>query len=176
VSGRSLIVRSEAGFTLVEMLATIAILGIISLPLTNAFVVGLRSSDRTAKLLVTSADRQMLANYLPPDALSATGATTGAGTGCLGAAGTRVLLLTWTETIRISPPAVTKAYASDYRLVPAGTTNNLVRDRCDLGTAAEEVTVAHDATSATADAANLSITVTDSLGASYTVSGSRRAA
>ena len=40
-------------------------------------VVGLRSSDRTAKLLVASADRQMLTNYLPPDALSASAASDG---------------------------------------------------------------------------------------------------
>jgi len=172
-----MIVRSEAGFTLVEVLMTVAILGIISLPLTNAMVVGLRTSDRTASVLVTSADRQMLANYLPPDALSATGGTTGAGTGCLNPSGARVLLLTWSETTLIQPSIVTKTYASDYRLVPVGTTNKLVRDRCEVGTAAEEVTVAHAAASATATPVSpFAITVTDSMGESYTVSGTRRAA
>lgn len=167
------IVRSEAGFTLVEMLMAVAVLGIISLPLTNAVVVGLRTSDRTAKVLVASADRQMLANYLPPDALSATAATTAAAAGgCLAPAGTRVVLLTWSEFT-----GTVTTYASDYRLVPVGTTTKLVRDRCVLGGAAEAVTVAHDATAAAAaiGTGGVAITVTDSLGAQYTVSGMRRA-
>jgi len=175
VSARRTVVRSEAGFTLVEMLMTVAILGIITLPLTNAMVIGLRSSDRTAKVLVTSADRQMLTNYLSPDALSATGATTSAAAsgGCLAADGTRVVLLTWSEWTGVATD-----YASDYRLVPVGTTNRLVRDRCVAGSTAEEVTVAHDATAAAAIIAGskVAITVTDSLGAQYTVSGTRRAA
>jgi len=155
------------------MLVSIAILGIIVLPLTNAMVAGLRTSDRTAHVLLTSADRQMLANYLPPDALSATGATDAeSASGCLNPAGARVLLLTWSEFT-----GVVTTYASDYRLVPAVAGNKLVRDRCISGGVAQEVTVAHDATSASpsVNGSAVAITVTDSLGAQYTVSGTRRA-
>ncbi len=167
-------VRSEAGFTLVEMLMVVAVLGIIIVPLTNAMFVGFRTSDRTARVLVTSADRQMLTNYLPPDALSATAATVDpAATGCLTADGTRVILLTWREWDG-SPTE----YASDYRLVPTGTHTALVRNRCVLTSMAEQVVVAHDVTAASASIVNgtVALTVTDSLSAQYTVSGTRRAA
>jgi prepilin-type N-terminal cleavage/methylation domain-containing protein len=174
MSGRVWLVRSEAGLTLTELLVAIAVLGIIILPLTNAIVVGLRTSDHTAAVLVTSADRQMLTNYLPPDALSATAATANgaAAGGCVTASGTRVVLLTWSEF-----SGSLTSYASDYRLVPVGTGNKLVRDRCVAGATAEEVTVAHDAAAATAtiSGGTVALTVTDSLGAQYTVSGTRRA-
>jgi prepilin-type N-terminal cleavage/methylation domain-containing protein len=166
------IVRSEGGFTLPEVLMAVAVLGIIVVPLTNAMVVGLRSSGKTTDVLVASADRQMLTNYLPPDALSATAATAdGSVSGCASPAGTRVLLLTWSEFT-----GTVTSYASDYRLVPGGTTTKLVRDRCVAGGVAEEVTVAHDAVAAAplVNGATVGITVTDSLGAQYTVSGSRR--
>jgi prepilin-type N-terminal cleavage/methylation domain-containing protein len=176
MSRRPFIVRSEAGFTLVEMLMAVAVLGIIGLPLTNAMVVGLRTSDRTAKVLVTSADRQMLTTYLAPDALSATAATRdGAATGgCLTAGGARVVLLNWSEFDGV----FNTNYASDYRLVPDGTVNRLVRDRCVVGSPPNEITVAHDAAGAEATVTDgkVAITVTDSLGAQYTVSGTRRAA
>lgn len=172
MSGRPRMVRSEAGFTLPEMLMAVAVMAIIIVPLTNAMVVGLRTSGRTAAVLVTSADRQMLTNYLPPDALSASAATTDtAASGCLSSVGTRVLLLTWSEYT-----GTVKSYAADYRLVPAGAGTKLVRDRCVAGEVPEEVTVAHDATAASASVAGgtVAVTVTDSLGAQYTVSGSRR--
>jgi prepilin-type N-terminal cleavage/methylation domain-containing protein len=168
------VVRSEAGFTLVEMLMAVAVMGIITLPLTNAMVVGLRTSGKTANILVASADRQLLANYLPPDALSASSATSDAASpGCASPAGTRVVLLTWSEFT-----GTVTTFASDYRLVPAGTTTKLVRARCVAGGVAEEVTVAHDVAGATPTIAGstVAITVTDSLGAQYTVSGTRRAA
>jgi prepilin-type N-terminal cleavage/methylation domain-containing protein len=175
MSRRPIIVRSEAGFTLVEMLMAVVVLGIVGLPLTNAMVVGLRTSDRTAKVLVTSADRQMLTNYLAPDALSATVATTdgGATGGCLTADGARVVLLNWSEF----DGHFTTTYASDYRLLPGVTANRLVRGRCVAGSPANEITVAHDAAAAIATIAGgkVAITVTDSLGAQYTVSGTRRA-
>lgn len=175
MSRRPILVRSEGGFTLVEVLTVIAVLGIISLPLANSMMVGLRTSDRTAKILVTSADRQMLTNYLSPDALSANTATTdGAATGgCLTADGTRVLLLTWTEF-----DGASTSYVSDYRLVPNASGKKLVRDRCTPGSGADETTVIHDAAaaSATITGGKVAIQITDSLGAQYQVSGTRRAA
>jgi prepilin-type N-terminal cleavage/methylation domain-containing protein len=175
MSGRRSI-RSEAGFTLPEMLMAVAVLGIIIVPLTNAMVVGLRTSGRTASVLVTSADRQMLTNYFPPDALSATAATADpAATACIIADGTRVVLFTWSEFVGAPVP---DTYASDYRLVTNGTRTTLVRNRCVLTSTAEQVVVAHDATTAIASISGgtVALTVTDSLGAQYTVSGTRRAA
>jgi prepilin-type N-terminal cleavage/methylation domain-containing protein len=175
---RTVLDRSEAGYTLVEILMAIAVTAIIVAPLTNAMVVGLRTSGRTATVLVTSADRQMLANYLPLDALSAKSATVDSlPTGCLDVDGTRVVLMTWNEF-----DGTTTSYAADYRLVPVGTQNTLVRYWCVLGSPAELVTVAHDVApapdipSVSIAAGKVALTVTDSLGAQYTVSGTRRAA
>ena len=61
-------------------------------------------------------------------------------------------------------------------MVAGGAGTKLVRDRCVAGAVPEEVTVAHDAAAATASVVGgtVAVTVTDSLGAQYTVSGSRR--
>ena len=81
--------------------------------------------------------------------------------------------MTWSEFT-----GFVTSYASDYRLVPGGTGQQLVRDRCIAGAVPDQVTVAHDAVAASATIAGgkVAITVTDSLGAQYTVSGTRRAA
>jgi prepilin-type N-terminal cleavage/methylation domain-containing protein len=179
VTGRVRFAGSEAGFTLPEVLIVIAILGIIVVSLTNAMVVGLRSSSRTATVLVASADRQMLTTYFPPDALSATTATADpAAVGCTGVTGDRVLLLAWSEFDPLFPQFPTSFFA-DYRLIPGGTGKELVRDSCVGSVPADEIKVAHDATAAIPvfpGGTTVGIQVTDSLGAQYTVSGSRRAA
>src|SRR5664279_6399534 len=59
--------QSEAGFTLVEMIATVVILGIIMVPLGTAMVVGFRTVfDQQAAMSRTS-DVQQLSSYFPAD-------------------------------------------------------------------------------------------------------------
>ena len=61
----------EAGFTLVELLAVIAILGVISFPLSQAFIVGLRTTDDNANNMARSVGVQALQSFFTPDAQSA---------------------------------------------------------------------------------------------------------
>ena len=68
----------ESGFTLIEVLVAIAVLGIILLPLTTAMAIGYRTLDQTSNRLTSSSDAEFLASYLPSDIKSSdTGATTG---------------------------------------------------------------------------------------------------
>jgi prepilin-type N-terminal cleavage/methylation domain-containing protein len=85
--------RSDAGFTLVELLLAIAILGVVIGPLAGGIIVGLRTMDQTSNRYSASNDAQVLARYLPPDVLSAnTGIVNGMST-CTGT-GNRKLQLT----------------------------------------------------------------------------------
>ncbi len=90
-SGRS-VRRSDAGFTLVELLVAVAALGIIMVPLSAGIFVGFRAITSTANRLNSSTDAQLLSVYLPPDVQSASAATTTA-SGCTGLVGTVALQL-----------------------------------------------------------------------------------
>jgi len=61
----------ELGFTLVELLAVIAILGVISFTLTEAFVVGLKTTDANATDLSRSVAVQAAQSYFTDDVQSA---------------------------------------------------------------------------------------------------------
>jgi prepilin-type N-terminal cleavage/methylation domain-containing protein len=59
--------RDDRGVTLVEVLVTIVILGIIAGPLAGGLYVFFRNSDETTRRLSDSHDAQMLANYFAQD-------------------------------------------------------------------------------------------------------------
>ncbi|MEZ5180954.1 MAG: prepilin-type N-terminal cleavage/methylation domain-containing protein [Acidimicrobiales bacterium] len=59
--------RGEAGFTLVEALVAIAIIGVIIVPLAYAFIASFRISDVAAASLNASANRDSLAEYFSKD-------------------------------------------------------------------------------------------------------------
>lgn len=63
--------RDEGGFTLVELLAVIAILGVISFALTEAVILGLKTTDGTAASSSRSVAVQTLSSYFTGDAQSA---------------------------------------------------------------------------------------------------------
>lgn len=63
--------EDEAGFTLVELLAVIAILGVITFALTEAVIIGLKTTDSTANDLSRSVAVQALQSYFTPDVQSA---------------------------------------------------------------------------------------------------------
>lgn len=80
--------KDESGFTLVELLIAVVVLGMIVVALGSGFSVGLRTMNDTSNRLAGSNDAQLLGIYLPPDVESATAATASAdGTGitCTGA-------------------------------------------------------------------------------------------
>ena len=63
--------RDEHGFTLVELLLAIVILGIISVPLANMVIGVLHNTDTTSDRLVLSHDAQISASYFGEDVASA---------------------------------------------------------------------------------------------------------
>lgn len=78
----------ESGFTLVEMLIAVTVLGIIMVALGAGFSAGLRNLDDTSNRLSGSTDAQQLGVYLVPDVQSASAvvaSATGAGITCTGA-------------------------------------------------------------------------------------------
>lgn len=64
--------RGDAGFTLVELLVAVAILGVITVPLANVVIGMLRNTGDTADRLALSHDAQISAAYFGADA-AATG-------------------------------------------------------------------------------------------------------
>lgn len=63
--------HDDSGFTLVELLLVIAILGIIGYALTESVIIGLRTTTATEAQVRGSLDRQRLATYFVPDVQSA---------------------------------------------------------------------------------------------------------
>jgi hypothetical protein len=94
--------RGESGVTLVELLMSIAISGLIIGPLSAGLIIGLRTSGETATRLAGSSDAQFLSITLPSDIESAGNAagdivwSPTANVECSGV--TNVLRLRWTAT------------------------------------------------------------------------------
>ena len=63
--------RNDAGFTLVELLLAVVILGIISVPLADVVITVLRNTDATSQRLSLSHDAQISAVYFGQDVASA---------------------------------------------------------------------------------------------------------
>jgi prepilin-type N-terminal cleavage/methylation domain-containing protein len=62
--------REDRGFSLIEVLITVVILGIIILPLTNAVIGYFRNTDETTNRLSVSNDVQFVSNYFGQDVAS----------------------------------------------------------------------------------------------------------
>jgi prepilin-type N-terminal cleavage/methylation domain-containing protein len=61
------LVRSDDGFTLVELLIAIVVMGLISLSMANAFISFLSNTDTTTRRLYESHDAQLTAAYFAQD-------------------------------------------------------------------------------------------------------------
>ena len=140
--------RSEAGFTLVELLAAVAILGVVILPLTGGIIIGLRTMDQTSHRYAASNDAQVLTRYLPPDVQSAnTGGVSSLPT-CTGTSNRKLRL-----TINPQGTAGTRTIMYWVRSVPGGRFE-LVRSAwengaaCTSGQAARTTVMARDIASA----------------------------
>lgn len=140
--------RSEAGVTLVELIVAIAIGGIIMAALSNALIVGFRTTDQTQIRLAESHDTQLVANYFSSDVAStratdislAPGAPAPCGSGVT-AGGSNVISLPFAPRPDGATPLAV-AYRKE-----AG---NLVRYKCPPGGAAQRVVVATNITAAQA--------------------------
>ena len=173
--------RSEDGFTLVELIAAIALTSIMVGVLGAGLVVFLRSAGANADRLDASHDAQLASIYLPQDIRSAADVAT-SGTGCSGVS--NLLHLRWTATEAAAGAPIT--YDAAYAIRPDGTDWTLVRYSCKTGSAMTSRKVAHglagtDAGSVVVEDPEVTVTLhgkptaADPSGYRYTLSGVRRA-
>jgi prepilin-type N-terminal cleavage/methylation domain-containing protein len=68
--------RSDGGFTLVEIMVSIAIVGILVVPLARGMFVGARAMSATSNRFTSSSAAQLLSLYFPTDVQGADAAST----------------------------------------------------------------------------------------------------
>ena len=132
--------RDSAGFTLVELLITSIIVGIVTFAVGTALLIGIKTTFETGERLGQSNSSQQLGQYLLPDIASAApgGVNTlpGAPFGCSGPApaGPSVLALSWTDEFTGSATRAVYRYEAP----------DLVRYACTPGGSPSRTTVARD--------------------------------
>ena len=186
MSGRS---RSDRGFTLTELLLSVAILGVIAPVIGGAIVAVWRTTDSTVEHLEDTGNRQRVQAWFVRDGNSAaTVDKDAASSSCLGAGETLVLRMTWSETVGGSSVTRVATYATtgtapDLTLVRRAcgnssrslTTQSTVSVGFGLTAAPTATCYASDgSTSATcASTQRMALTVTDASG-SFTNTARRR--
>lgn len=136
----------SGGFTLVELLITIVISGVLVAVLAGAVAVVVRQESSTNDRVTDAAAAQMLALYFPRDVSStpanARESDSSLPTGCTGAdeSGFNVLRLRWSETVG----GTTKQYRVAYRLRNVAGVGRLARISCQSTDAfvGEEIVIA----------------------------------
>jgi prepilin-type N-terminal cleavage/methylation domain-containing protein len=173
----------ESGYTLIELLLVIALLGFIVAPISAAIVVGLRTTSATANRINSSHDAQLVSIYLPADIQSATTVDqTGTNTGCHP---NSVLYLKWTQLVDPSSNAV-DTYEAAYAIAQNDGEWQMTRYYCVNSALVQQTVVAHnlrDGSAATVPlptGPTVSMTLTEATAArdtaayQYTVQGTRR--
>lgn len=176
----------QAGFTLVEVLVCLAIMGLIAPVLANTLTVGWRTTEATVSSLSDSRNRALTPSLFTRDVQNAVSVDTLVSDAtCTTAGDTLLVRLRWTETA-VSGTATSRAVSW---VLTSGGDRLLERRWCAAGTSVtSSVTTAHGvvgtptvtctslagATVACGSATRVSLAVTDTSGA-FTASGSRRA-
>ena len=161
--------RGDDGFTLIEMVMTVAILGIVSAALLGVMLQYLKTTSDTSARLNESTDQQFISTYWQNDVSSlgrrslavatATFSTDpsvflgpGGPGACGSSVGSVVVSFAWNEfDVGTTPPANPwnfKPQQVAYVTVPNGSRFLLQRVRCRNGVAGSPVTVAHNLTEA----------------------------
>lgn len=167
--------RDERGFTLVEMLVGLSILGVVSGALVVTLAMGMRTADDTRVRVGEARDAQLVASYFMADAQSAVSVSTSDQT-CAGQA--PIVRFRWTDE------GSQKDVAYVARTV--GTERRLSRMVCVGGGAATTIDVAHALSPTVAPAvscpggcngspARMTLNVTEASGYTFSVAASRRA-
>ena len=188
--------NDEGGFTLVELLITIVIIGIIVPALAAGVLSILHNSNTTTQRLYESHDAQIAAAYFANDVQSADLPVPSTDSRCDKAGTTTVVRFAWTEYDTAGNPAAYKlvVYSKD---TSVGTVPVLRRRLCQgipnsaalSATPVSDVVIAHYLSSATAPsvcmapatcpgqpASSIVLTVTEQSGYAFKVAGVRRAA
>jgi prepilin-type N-terminal cleavage/methylation domain-containing protein len=177
--------RTDSGVTLIELLVSVAILGIVGTVLASTMFVAFRTSSDAVTTLNESNDRDALAYTFPRDVQDAPSVLTTA-TVCIPPASTLVVRFRWTET-PVGAASVVREVVYSQPSTPNGT---VVRSAC-IGAAPRVDTVLTRYTAAVALTCLTStyaidpscgastrvvrLTLTPSSGSPvYTVEGSRR--
>ena len=165
----------ERGFTLVEVLIAVTVLGVIIAAIGAGFSVGLRTMDGTASRLAGSMDAQLVGVHLPDDVASATTIVSAPGSiVCAGVAA---------PVLQLSDAA---SFDVVYGVRAANGGHQLERHDCAGGAVRSTVVVARNlgglsAAVATGIPAGVTLTVTEATIPSnptpfvFSVSGTRRA-
>lgn len=158
----------DDGFTLVELLVAITVLGIIAPVLVGAIVLGLKTTAATTGQLNASHSRQELAAFFTTDVQSAVTIADESSTDtttCMAAGETLVGRLSWAD---IDSTGASTARVVTYATVTVAGDRQLVRHAC-TGSAISTVTVVHNVVSG-----NLACTSTTfSTAACATAAGAR---
>ena len=176
---------SEAGFTLMELLIVISIIGIIAPVIMGGITIGLKTTSATANRVSNSHDEQLLSVYLPADiqSVKSAGAVDTSGTQLTCSPVAPVLRLTWDEQADLAQAPVNyeAAYSlqqtdgqwqlTRYYCVNAGLVTHTVVARNLSGASAASVAVADPRVSLTLTGAQA---LHDSSTFTYTISATRR--
>ena len=176
-------VASSGGYTLIELLVTIAVLGAIAGVLGAALTIGEKTVSATNNRLAGSHDAQNLATWLPADVQS-----TGNGQSDVAINSTtdcsnipNALRLHWA----VSEGAGTDDYVAAYAVVQVGSGWQLKRFYCKNGVQLATIVIARNlananAVSTTVNGTRIAMTITDATNSTdnvpytFTVEGTRR--
>ena len=130
--------RPDGGFTLVEMLLCVALVGIIGGAIASSLLVMISTQQRTTGMLAVSQDRQLVANYFNDDVAGATTVATGAQPVC-GSTVTSLVVLTGsdseppTSSLPLPPAPVSATTTVAWSYVAGTPAGSLVRTSCRNG-------------------------------------------
>lgn len=148
--------NDDQGFTLIELMATIAIIGVIAAALTGVVLSYLKTTVATESRLTESHDVQFVAAYWQRDVASigVRGYDSGTKTfplqqsvdvtpACSLPSGTTVVTLAWSEYTSLDSTALPDAVTVSYVAQANGSSFDLIRRRCSGATIDSTVEVAH---------------------------------